>query len=146
VDAVIMMDSDFSHEPCHLPAILARGEELAIGSRYVAGGGVEGWEGWRRILSRSANVYARMVTRMPIADLTGGFNLIHASALRKLDVARLTSSGYAFIIELKYMLWRQGVTFAEVPIQFRSRRGGESKITSHIVIEGVLAPWRLLLR
>ncbi|MCR4322483.1 MAG: polyprenol monophosphomannose synthase [Candidatus Azambacteria bacterium] len=143
---IITMDADFSHQPRYLPEFLKASEryDVVIGSRYVRGGGVEGWELWRRVLSKCANMYCRMITRMPITDCTGGFNLIRASLLRKIDFSGMDSSGYAFLQELKYMLYRAGATFTEVPIIFKNRTMGESKITSHIVWEGVIAPWKMI--
>ena len=146
VDRVIMMDADFSHDPADLPRLLARTEDLVVGSRYIHGGGAEGWERWRRALSSGGNFYSRWVTGVPLSDLTGGFNAIRAARLRTLDLHRLKSSGYSFQIELKFMLWKEGASAAEVPIIFHKRRSGESKITKHIILEGVLAPWRLRFR
>ncbi len=145
VRTVIMMDADFSHHPRYLPAMLAesRAHSVVVGSRYVSGGGTEGWERWRRLLSFGGNRYARLVTGLPIFDLTGGFNIIHAELLRKIDLSAFDASGYAFIIELKYRLWKAGADFAEVPIIFKNRREGESKISNHIIAEGVLAPWKM---
>lgn len=146
-DALITMDADFSHDPAHLPALVeaAESHSLVVGSRYIEGGGVEEWEPWRRALSSAGNGYSRMVTGMPIHDLTSGFQLAHTSALRRLDLAKIAASGYAFQIELKYRLWRSGASWVETPITFRARRGGESKLTGHVVMEGVLTPWRLRL-
>jgi dolichol-phosphate mannosyltransferase len=145
VDAAVMMDADFSHDPTHLPALigLSGSYDLVVGSRYMAGGEIDGWERWRMMLSRGGNFYAGAITGMPISDMTGGFNAIRLSQLKKLDFAGMTCSGYAFQIELKYRLWRQGATIGETPIVFRQRRGGESKISNHIVREGLLAPWKL---
>ncbi len=145
VDVAVMMDADFSHDPAHLPALLRLSDSygLAVGSRYMAGGGIDGWERWRMMLSKGGNFYAGAITGMPISDMTGGFNAIRTSQLKKLDFAGMTCSGYAFQIELKYRLWRQGATIGETPIVFRQRRGGESKISNHIVREGLIAPWRL---
>ena len=145
VRTVIMMDADFSHHPRYLPAMLAesRAHSVVVGSRYVSGGGTEGWEGWRRLLSFGGNRYARLVTGLPIFDLTGGFNIIHTELLRKIDLSAFDASGYAFIIELKYRLWKAGADFAEVPIIFKNRREGESKISNHIIAEGIIAPWKM---
>lgn len=145
---IITMDADFSHQPRYLSEFLKESEkyDVVIGSRYVRGGGVEGWELWRRVLSICANAYCRLITRIPITDCTGGFNLIRASFLRKIDFAGMDSSGYAFLQELKYMLFRAGASFTEVPIVFKNRTMGESKITSHIVREGVIAPWKMIFK
>ncbi len=144
-DTLVMMDADFSHDPQFLPPMLdaARSHELVVGSRYAPGGGVEGWEYWRLMLSSIGNRYARSITRMPLHDLTSGFNVIRCDLIREIDCARFIASGYAFLIELKYRLWLAGAAVAEYPIIFRQRRGGESKLTNHIILEGALAPWQL---
>lgn len=144
-DALITMDADFSHDPAHLPALVEAGHshDLVIGSRYVKGGGVADWEPWRRALSSGGNLYSRAITGLPVSDATSGFQLMRTTALRGLNRATIAASGYAFQIELKYRLWRHGATLTEVPIVFQARRGGESKITGHIVREGMLTPLRL---
>jgi dolichol-phosphate mannosyltransferase len=143
--AVLMMDADLSHNPAHIPAMLKRIEtcDVVIGSRYTGGGGVVGWELWRRALSRMGNAYVRAITRMPFRDCTSGFILIRADLLRRLDLSGISSSGYAFLAELKHALWRSGARIDEIPITFRNRAGGESKLSSHIVTEGIKAPWRI---
>ncbi len=148
VDVVIMMDADFSHNPEYLPLMLEKLNEsdVVIGSRYIAGGATSGWELWRRFLSRSANFYCRLITGMPINDCTGGFNVMRAETMRKLDLDKLDLSGYAFIMELKYAFHRVGARFAEHPIVFANRKEGESKMSSHIIREGVLAPWKMRLK
>lgn len=145
---IITMDADLSHDPLYLPSLLKQSErhDVVVGSRYVNGGGIIGWELWRRVLSRLGNIYACMVTDLPIKDCTGGYNVIDVSFLKKISLDHIDSSGYAFLIELKYMLFRAGASFCEVPIIFHNRTGGESKISGHIIREGVLAPWKMLLR
>lgn len=145
--SVLMMDADLSHDPKYIPELHKKLEEfdVVVGSRYVKGGAVIGWELWRRILSRGGNLYAKFITRLPINDLTGGFNCIRASLLRKSAFENIHSSGYAFIIELKYVLWKAGARFAQIPIIFKNRTGGESKISNHIITEGIIAPWKLIL-
>ncbi len=147
-DAILMMDADLSHNPAHIPAMLEQIEtcDVVIGSRYTGGGGVVGWELWRRALSRMGNAYVRAITRLPIHDCTSGFILIRVEMLRGVDLSGIASSGYAFLPELKHALWRRGARIREVPINFRSRVGGESKLTSHIVREGIAAPWRIRSR
>lgn len=145
VDAILMMDADMSHNPAHIPAML---EKLAscdavIGSRYTANGGVSGWELWRRILSKAGNRYVRAVTGMPFRDCTSGFTLIRTDLLRRLDLTGIGASGYAFLMELKHLMWRSGARIEEVPIIFLNRAGGESKLSGHIVTEGIRAPWRV---
>lgn len=145
VDVVIMMDADSSHHPSYLPAMLSRvrGGNVVIGSRYVRGGKTTGWELWRRVLSRCGNWYCRLITGMPIRDCTGGFNVMSASALRGINLDTLDTSGFAFIMDLKYALYSAGATFVEVPIEFANRRMGESKISNHVIREGIIAPWKM---
>lgn len=145
VDAVLMMDADLSHDPAHIPAMLKKIEtcDAVIGSRYAPNGGVGGWERWRRVLSKGGNSYVRAVTGMPFRDCTSGFNLIRTEVLRRLDLTHIDCSGYAFLMELKYLMWHSGAILEEVPIFFRNRARGESKISSGIIREGIGAPWRV---
>lgn len=148
VTEVAMMDADFSHNPACLPAMfeaLSR-YDVVVGSRYVKGGKIAGWELWRKLLSFLANVYCRIILRLPVFDATGGFYCIRAEVLRRLDLSSIDSSGYAFQIELKYLLHKQKVKFKEFPITFANRAGGESKMSGHIISEGVLAPWKMLFK
>lgn len=85
-----------------------------------------------------------MITRLPVYDCTGGYNLVRVSLLRKIDFSMMDSSGYAFQMELKFMLWKAGARFKEIPIIFKNRANGESKISSHIILEGVRAPWNMV--
>ena len=148
VEFVVMMDADHSHDPMYLKAMLAQSttHDVVIGSRYVKQGGTQGWEWWRMMLSRYGNRYCRLVTRMPVSDCTGGFNIIRADILRTIDFSAFDLSGYAFIMELKYRLHLAGARFAEVPIVFKNRFEGESKISSHIISEGIIAPWKMITR
>jgi dolichol-phosphate mannosyltransferase len=145
IHTIVMMDADFSHDPSYLPQLLKLRNEadVVIGSRYIRHGNTEGWELWRKFLSKGGNLYCRRITGMPINDCTGGFNAISTNQLRKIDMNSLDSSGYAFIMELKYRLHKVGSKFAEVPIIFKNRREGESKISSHIIKEGIIAPWKM---
>ncbi|MBI5147873.1 MAG: glycosyltransferase [Parcubacteria group bacterium] len=147
-ERIITMDADFSHDPRHLPELLKAAEkrDVVIGSRYVAGGGIDGWEWWRRAMSVGGNFYFRIISRLPVRDCTSGFMAIPVSLLRKTDITKTDSSGYAFLMELKYLLWRAGGKLRETPIMFRERRAGKSKISGRIVFEGILAPWKLLAR
>jgi dolichol-phosphate mannosyltransferase len=148
VGSVITMDADMSHQPKYLPEMIEKSQEYSVvmGSRYVAFGGTVGWELWRRMLSFWGNFYCRTITRMPIRDCTTGFNVIHADLLRKIDLSKIGMSGYAFLMESKYALYKAGATFFEVPIIFINRVGGESKISSHIIHEGILAPWKIIFK
>jgi len=147
VEHVIMMDADGSHAAEYLPTLVKESERvnLVIGSRYVKGGGIEEWEPWRYALSKYGNIYARVLTGLPVQDLTAGFMCFRADLLRKIDLDKINASGYAFQIELKfYSIRHAGAAVCEVPIVFRSRRGGESKISRHIIREGLTTPWRIL--
>lgn len=147
-EKIIMMDADFSHSPSYLPKMIEQSGDfnVVVGSRYVCDGDTVGWELWRRLLSRYGNLYAKIITGLPIKDLTGGFNLIDCGVLRRIDFGRFDASGYAFQIELKNFLYRSGATFKEIPIVFKNRVGGESKISNHIIKEGIIAPWKMRLK
>jgi dolichol-phosphate mannosyltransferase len=139
---VIEMDADFSHDPADLPRLLAAmdGADLAIGSRYVPGGGVEAWSPSRRLISRGGSAYARRVLRLGVHDLTGGFKCFRRNVLETVDLDRVDSKGYAFQVELTYRVACAGFRIAEVPIVFHDRRDGASKMTAAIAAE---AAWRV---
>lgn len=144
---VVMMDGDFSHDPKYLPEMFryAKYFPVVVGSRYVKGGATVGWEAHRRLLSRLGNLYARYVTNLPVRDCTGGFNCIDAEFLKRVDMEKLSRfKGYAFIMSLKYFLWKKRAVFKEIPIIFKNRTEGKSKLSNHIVAEGFVAPWLLL--
>lgn len=147
-DAVITMDADFAHDPKYLPELLNQSLEYDVvtGSRYVPGGGTPGWELWRRLLSKYGNLYAKTILGMPISDCTTGFHLIKTTYLRQIDFSTITMSGYAFLIELKFLLWRLGARFKEIPIVLQNRVEGKSKISSNIIREGIILPWKMKLR
>jgi dolichol-phosphate mannosyltransferase len=141
---IVQMDADFSHEPAYLPRLLdASGRaDLVIGSRYVPGGGVTEWGPVRRFISRSGSTYARTVLGVPIYDLTGGFKCWRREALAAIDLDAVRSRGYAFQVEMTYRALRAGFHVAEVPITFRERRVGASKMSRAIVAEAVWrVPW-----
>lgn len=144
-DVLVMMDADMSHPPEALPNMFSRIEEfdVIIGSRYISGGDTVGWETWRKALSKFASVYSRLITGMNINDFTAGFYMFRASLLKKIDLDYILSSGYAFQIELKSLFHRSGADFLEYPIVFKNRTGGESKMSNHIIKEGVIAPWKI---
>ncbi len=146
VGRVCTMDADGSHAPEYLSGILAASEtyDLVIGSRYVKGGGIENWERWRYLLSAWGNVYARTVMGLPIRDLTAGYMCFRADILRAIDLSKVQASGYAFLMELKFHTIRTfHGKFKELPIVFKARWEGESKISGHIIREGLLTPWKL---
>jgi dolichol-phosphate mannosyltransferase len=147
-DCVVTMDADFSHDPRYVPALVAAAErhDLVIGSRYVAGGGVENWGVHRRVLSRYGNWYARRITGTPVRDLTTGLMCLRADFLRTVPFEALRSKGYAFLIALKTLCHRHGARIAELPIRFVERRQGASKMSADIVYEGLIEPWRIRFR
>jgi dolichol-phosphate mannosyltransferase len=135
---VFEMDCDFSHDPAYLPLMLGRaraGADLVLGSRYVPGGGVEDWDLVRRVISRAGCWYARTVLGVGVRDLTGGLKCFGAAALEAVDFASVRSQGYAFQVELTWRALRAGLRVEEVPIVFRERRRGASKMTSRIALE-----------
>ncbi len=139
-EVICQMDADFSHDPADLPRLIRRVDEgagLAIGSRYVPGGGTPDWAYGRRLLSRAGNVYARAMLGSRVNDLTGGFRAWDRDALQHVDPAGCESSGYAFQVEMAWRAERAGYTVAEVPIVFRDRRVGESKMDRSIVLEAM---------
>ncbi len=138
-DLVVVMDADYSHDPVHLPAMLAaaQGGDLVLGSRYVAGGGISEWPRLRRLLSRAGSLYARSVLGVSVNDLTGGFRCIRREVLERVDLATLRSQGYVFNIELTYRALRAGFQVTEVPIVFHNRSIGDSKISLSIAVEAL---------
>jgi dolichol-phosphate mannosyltransferase len=140
---IMEMDSDFSHDPEDLPRLIAAADaaDLVLGSRYVPGGGVTNWGLARRIVSRGGCAYARLVLGVPVRDLTGGFKCFNRHVLEGLDLTGVHANGYGFQIELTYKAVRAGYTVAEVPIVFRQRRAGVSKMTPPIALEAV---WKVL--
>jgi dolichol-phosphate mannosyltransferase len=147
-EAVFEMDADFSHDPRHLPDLLAAveaGADLAIGSRYVEGGGTINWGIGRQLLSRGGNVYARTVLGSPVRDLTSGFKCFHRRALEAVDLDSIRAEGYGFQIEMTFRVAERGLRVAEVPIVFVDRRVGQSKMSRRIFAEAVAMVWRLRL-
>ena len=146
VDVICQMDADLSHDPAQLPALIAAADEsdVVIGSRYVPGGRIVNWPLRRRLLSRFANTYVRTVTKLVVRDCTSGYRCWRRDALASLPLDRLTSDGYAFLVEMLYVAARRGCRVAEVPITFVERRLGESKLSRDVVIESAIAPWRII--
>ncbi len=137
---VIEMDCDFSHKPADVPRLLAAcedGADLALGSRYVPGGGTENWGLTRRAISLGGSMYARLLLGVRFHDLTGGFKCYRRAVLEHIDLAAITSKGYAFQIEGTYRTVRAGFTVVEVPITFVDRTAGESKMSRTIFLEAV---------
>jgi dolichol-phosphate mannosyltransferase len=148
VDVVCQMDSDLSHDPAHLPDLIAAvsDADVVIGSRYVPRGAVVNWPLRRRLLSRFANLYSRMVTRVDVRDCTSGYRCWRRAALAALPLDHIQSEGYSFLIETLFMAVRRGARVAEVPITFVERRRGESKLSGAIILESVITPWRIVGR
>jgi dolichol-phosphate mannosyltransferase len=154
-DVLVEMDSDLSHDPDDLPALLAaveHGADLAIGSRYVPGGRIPNWSLYRRMLSRWGNRYAAGALGLAVNDSTSGFRAYRATALKAIDLDRVTADGYGFQIEMTYRLVRRGGRVVEVPIAFVDRVRGASKMSNRIITEALaLVTWwairdRLLAR
>ena len=144
-DYVLELDCDFSHDPADVPRLLAAceaGADLALGSRYVAGGGTENWGLVRRIVSWGGSFYARALLGVSIRDLTGGFKCYRRTVLEALDLDAIHSKGYAFQIETTYRARRKGFRIVEVPIRFVDRTEGQSKMSRAIFLEAV---WKVPL-
>ena len=138
-ELVIEMDSDFSHSPGDVPRLIRAAEDadLVLGSRYVPGGGVSDWGLLRRVLSRGGSWYARLVLRVSVKDLTGGFKCFRREVLERLDLDSIHAEGYGFQIEVTYRAIRAGFRVKEIPIVFRERQAGLSKMTARIALEAV---------
>ncbi len=148
VEWIQTMDADFSHDPQYFSDIFeaSKNADVVVGSRNIAGGGMAESALWRRLLSRFASYYCRFITGMPVHDCTAGFIRIRTTLLREVVQERFDSSGFAFLMELKYKLWGRGARIKEVPIIFGNRGEGKSKLTKRIIIEGFIAPWRMRLK
>jgi dolichol-phosphate mannosyltransferase len=146
-DFVFEMDADFSHDPRSIPGFLQaiEGHHVVLGSRYLTGVTVVNWPLQRLILSYGANLYTRVITGLPFMDATGGFKCFRREALAALDLDRITTNGYAFQIEVTFLLWRKGFRIREIPIIFEDRRVGVSKMNRRIVWEAMWKVWRLRL-
>jgi dolichol-phosphate mannosyltransferase len=146
---IVQMDADFSHDPHDVPRLLRaldEGADVAIGSRYTAGGGTEGWGVGRKIISRGGGLYARLILGVGIKDLTAGFKAWRADTLRALDLGAVSAHGYGFQIEMTYRAICGGFRTVEVPINFVDRRIGQSKMSGNIVLEAVTLVWMLRAR
>ena len=141
------MDADFSHSPNDLPRLFdachSGGADLAIGSRYIKGGGIKNWPSNRIALSKGGSFYTRMILWMPVMDPTAGFMCYKRKVLETIDLDEIHFVGYAFQIEMKFAAWKLGFKLKEVPIQFEDRRYGESKMSKGIVKEGILGVLKL---
>jgi len=138
--AFVEMDADLSHDPRDLGRILGELElyDVVVGSRYMTGGSIEGWSYLRRGISRAGNVYSKLVLSLPFSDLTGGFNGWNRRTLEQIDIYSIRSRGYAFQVELKWRAFQAGLKVQEIPICFRERHEGRSKMSSDIFWEAAL--------
>jgi dolichol-phosphate mannosyltransferase len=136
---VVEMDADFSHDPSYLAALLAATDDadLVLGSRYVAGGGVRDWGLLRQLISRGGGVYARLILNVDVHDLTGGFKCIKRQVLEAIDLESVRAEGYVFQIEVTYRALLAGFKVTEVPIVFRDRTAGSSKMSPRIALEAM---------
>ncbi len=146
VDVICQMDADLSHDPRHLPDLIAAATsaDVVIGSRYIPGGAIVNWPRRRRLLSRFANFYIRGITRLSSRDCTSGYRCWRRSFLASLPLDRFFSDGYSFLVEMLFVAARRGARIAEVPITFIERREGESKVSRAVLIESAITPWRLV--
>ena len=147
-DHLIQFDADLSHPAAMLPRMieLLGSYPVVIGSRYIAGGGSQNWSFRRKALSFGANLYARLFTGVPVHDMTAGYVGYQADMLRRIDLDRIRSNGYAFLMEMKFTLHRKGARFAEFPIVFMERRAGKSKFSLAVMMEGMRFPLKALWR
>ncbi|HKY79406.1 MAG TPA: polyprenol monophosphomannose synthase [Anaerolineales bacterium] len=148
-EAIGQMDCDFSHPPDKLPDLAAKldGCDLALGSRYIPGGGVDKrWPAWRKALSRWGNFYARSILGLHIRDVTGGFRLWRRELLETIPYQRVVSNGYIFLVEILYLAKLHGGRFGEVPIYFADRRWGKSKMQLSVQLEAAWRVWQVRWR
>jgi dolichol-phosphate mannosyltransferase len=138
-EVVIEMDADYSHDPRYLGDLLqaAQSADLVLGSRYVPGGGVRDWGLVRRLISRGGGLYARLILRVNVRDLTGGFKCIHRRVLESIDLPSVRAEGYVFQIEVTYRALLAGFKVVEVPIVFSDRTAGTSKMSARIAAEAM---------
>jgi len=148
VELICQMDGDLSHDPRYLPSLVNATSkyDVVIGSRYLSGISVVNWPLRRLILSTTANRYIRAVTGLAVRDCTSGFRCWTREALARIPLERVVSDGYAFMVEMVFEAARCGCRIGEVPIVFVERRKGTSKVSSGVLIESLLMPWRLRLR
>jgi dolichol-phosphate mannosyltransferase len=144
-DVFLEMDADFSHNPKYIPEMLReiQNHDVAIGSRNIRGGGVEGWGVARNLISKGGSLYSRAVLGCPIKDLTGGFNMWTKTALEKIGLENIISKGYSFQVEMKYRAWAAGCAVREIPIIFTDRKAGASKMSKKIFFEALRNMWKI---
>ena len=144
-DVLVTMDADWSHDPQYLPALIdaAESADVALGSRYCERGAIDGWPLTRRIMSRGMNWLSRLMLRLPVRDSSGAFRAYRLAALKKIDLDRIRSTGYSYLEEILWHLHRSGAELVEVPITFRERRAGRSKISAREAVDKISTLLRL---
>jgi dolichol-phosphate mannosyltransferase len=146
-DFIGQMDADFSHPPEKLVELLAavkNDKDVAIGSRYIAGGSLDKeWPLWRKFLSGFGNIYARSILKIPVKDVTGGFRIWNRKLLEQMSLDKIRSNGYVFQVEMIYVACKVGCNFKEVPFYFADRKIGKSKMSFKIQAEAAINVWRL---
>jgi dolichol-phosphate mannosyltransferase len=144
---IFEMDADFSHDPKYLPDFLSaiRDNDLVIGSRYIGGVNVVNWPMSRLLLSYFGNLFARIVTGVPVLDCTAGFKCFRRKVLETIRLDKIDSSGYSFQVEVNYLVWRNKFRIAEIPIVFTDRKRGVSKMSTKIIREALVLIWKLRL-
>jgi dolichol-phosphate mannosyltransferase len=147
-EIIFEMDADFSHDPDRIGDFLRaiQDADLVLGSRYAKGVNVINWPISRLLLSLGANLYARVVTGLPLTDATGGFKAFRRQVLEAIDLDMVRSNGYAFQIEMSFIAWKKGFRLKEIPIVFTDRMEGQSKMNKRIVREAIWMVWWLRLR
>jgi len=142
---IFEMDADFSHQPKYLEDFLAaiNDNDLIIGSRYIKGGGTEGWSKIREFISRFGCLYAKIILGLKINDLTGGFKCYRSQVLKAINLDKIESNGYMFQIEMTYNAVKKGFQVKEIPFIFQERANGRSKFNKKIIWEAVINCWRL---
>jgi dolichol-phosphate mannosyltransferase len=147
-DLLVQMDTDLSHDPRHLPAMLRaidEGADVVLGSRNIAGGGVEGWGLGRHVLSKGGSLYSRTILGVKVRDMTAGYKVWRRETLEAIDLASIESEGYSFQIEMNWRALKAGKRITEVPIVFVDRRAGKSKMSRAIFLEAIAMVWKLRL-
>ena len=146
-DLIVQMDADLSHNPADVPRLMAACDraDVAIGSRYVRGGGADGWPLSRWLISRGGSLYTQMILGLPVRDPTSGFKCFRRKALAKIDLNQIQASGFGFQVEMNWKCHRLGMRLVEVPIRFADRQIGQSKMSRQIFVEAFWLVWRLRL-
>jgi dolichol-phosphate mannosyltransferase len=147
-DYVFEMDADFSHDPKAIPQFLnkLKDYDVVVGSRYIEGIAVVNWPLSRLMISIGASYYTRLITFLPVKDVTAGFMAYRIGSLKQIDFERVKSNGYSFQIEMKFRMWKKGFKLVEIPIVFIDRRAGVSKMSRKIVYEAMFMVWKLKIQ